>query len=567
MVHMLTWRIFSKNTAKLTIALAGAAFVSVEASAQTIPGPADVNRIDTAPDLKLPETLPDIIEKPDIAVQQDAPAATKGVYVNLKKVKLGGVTAFSEAEIAKIYNKHIGKRIRMDVVWQIAAEITQEYRDNGYFLSRAYVPRQEIEKGIVRINVVEGYVGYVSIGKEYRKSYIVKQHIDAIKQQKPLSSAQLASDILRLNDLPGVDFSGTLKPLKKGKEGQIKLDVADKPEDARLSVNFNNHGSRFLGPYQASMTYQESFLPWQLTTISASASLPEDELGYVAAQHEIPITREIKIQASGSYVASEPGADLEQQNIKSSSADLALKIEYQPIRQRTENFKLSAEFAGKNTNGDVLDNNPLTRDRVRKLALQADYDFMDEFQSYNFLTATVNRGLDVLGASQAGELNLSRAQAEPDFLSLNLSYVRQQFLNEDFVAIGQLAAQLSNDPLYSAEEFGYGGMRFGRAYDPSEITGDSGFAASLELRYMSMKKRYETSITPYVFFDAGYVYNEDDGVGNDSAHSAGLGVSLAHDTGIGLDLALAAPLSKDIGTPIYGNGDNLRFLFQLSYSY
>jgi len=64
-------------------------------------------------------------------------------------------------------------------------------------------------------------------------------------------------------------------------------------------VSFDNFGSRFLGPYQATVTYQDSFLPLQETTLSALATTPSDELKYAAFRHKAAIYPDWTVELSG----------------------------------------------------------------------------------------------------------------------------------------------------------------------------------------------------------------------------------------------------------------------------
>ena len=150
---------------------------------------------------------------------------------------------------------------------------------------------------------------------------------------------------------------------------------------------------------------------------------------------------------------------------------------------------------------------------------------------------------------------------------MQLSYTRQQSIYGNFMAIGQLSGQYASGPLFSAEEFGYGGQAFGRAYDPSEITGDHGIAASLELRYLGFDPWEGITFAPYTFYDIGKVWNEDVGGVDESGSSAGLGMRLSHSSGLSDNLGPAWPLCREISAPIYGNGKNPRVLFQLSYTF
>ncbi len=95
------------------------------------------------------------------------------------------------------------------------------------------------------------------------------------------------------------------------------------------------------------------------------------------------------------------------------------------------------------------------------------YSAQDAWQGTNAFQLGLTQGIAGLGASKKGDLNLSRAQATPDFQKMTLSYTRQQGLLPDTVITGDLSGQLASVPLYSSEEFGVGGQRFGRAYDNS----------------------------------------------------------------------------------------------------
>ena len=53
--------------------------------------------------------------------------------------------------------------------------------------------------------------------------------------------------------------------------------------------------------------------------------------------------------------------------------------------------------------------------------------------------------------------------------------------------------QYSAVPLLSSEEFSFGGNVSGRGYDPSEISGDQGVAATIELRYSGLPELWKMS--------------------------------------------------------------------------
>jgi len=150
-----------------------------------------------------------------------------------------------------------------------------------------------------------------------------------------------------------------------------------------------------------------------------------------------------------------------------------------------------------------------------------------------------------------------------------LSLTRLQGIIQDWSLLMTAAFQRASGPLYSVEEFGYGGQAFGRAYDSSEISGDHGAAGSLELRYDGWNNLQPVSISPYAFYDIGVVWNDDTSQAKrESGASAGFGVRVSSDIGITGNIGIAFPLTRENETPVYGqNAEQPRIMLQISQSF
>lgn len=187
------------------------------------------------------------------------------------------------------------------------------------------------------------------------------------------------------------------------------------------------------------------------------------------------------------------------------------------------------------------------------LSAEASYDVVDDWRGVSLLTAEFAQGLEAFGASRAGDPLLSRANGRPDFSRINLGASRLQDLEGDFSLLAEAAGQYAFSQLLASEEFGVGGARFGRAYDPSEITADHGLAAALELRYgRELSDPWLRSLQVYGFLDFGAVWRIDDASGDrrQSRASAGLGVrfNVLEDISGALEVAqplTATPLAED----------------------
>lgn len=547
------------------------AMSSTPVVAQEIPGSTDPGRIEPLKDRISPPTTispvqprPTITPFPSISIPEDA----KYMTVLLSELRFDGMTAFKKEDMADMYAEHLGKRITLDKVWHMAEEVTRRYREKGYFLSRAYVPSQEVSKGIVTIRVVEGYIGEVSLNDPAIDTAIIRAFSRQIMAQRPLNVTALENQLLLLNDLPGYRFRSVLEPKEGGKEGEIRLVIVPEKKGGRSHLSLDNYNSRYLGPHQFSAFHQASLLPMQQTSIAVLANVPFDKLGYISLRHEIPVYPAVTLGVQGNYVLAKPGYVLEENDIESTSSELAFDLRYAAIRQRDRTLMLSSGIRAKSTDTDIADL-PLTRDRIRAIWLGADYNTFDASQAYHYVNAKLTQGIGAFGASKEGSATLSRAEADPDFTKMEIYYQYQRQLGSAFMAIGQATGQYSFSPLFSAEEFGYGGQRFGRGYDPSEITGDHGIALALEMRYLDVPEWNQMKFSPFVFYDFGAVWNEDSGEGGRiSAASAGLGLVGELPKGVESMLTIAKPLTYQAGTPLYGSrGEDTRFLFSLSLDF
>ena len=534
-------------------------------------GPADAGRIEQR--IEPLETRPTLAApKAPISVMpsERAPEGSAKIAFVLRGVRFENLHAFSDHEVRDLYAPYLDKEITLDVVWMIAGRLTERYQAAGYFLSRAYVPQQEIEDGFVRIRVVEGYVDEIGLDDKLKGNALVVEWLDRLREEKPLKVSSLESMLLRLNDLPGVEVRSVLEqPAGDAPEGAVKLNMVSLHEKDVARISFDNFGSRYLGPYEFTGQYSTSLIENQRTSVSLLGAKQLEELRYGSIRHEMPVMFGGMVDVSAGRTITQPGYTLKRQGIESVSDSFGVGFAYQWIRQRDENFNTRIAFDSRDTSSDIFDGLlEITRDHVRAFRASADYQVSDGWNGYNSMTATLSQGTSLFGASEAGSRNLSRAEARPDFTKLELGYTRLQQITSQWGALGSVNGQIASGPLYSSEEFGYGGQAFGRAYDSSEITGDHGIAASLEIRYNGLPSWVGISFAPYGFYDIGSIWNDDAGQEQQaSGSSTGLGMRVASELGITANLGMALPLTRAVAAPLDGNGKNPRYVLQLSYDF
>ncbi len=548
--------------------VAAALLSAFPARAVTVPGPADPGRIGQPMQGMSTPKSPTAKAAAATAPQVVAPKGAEKVYLTLRSVEMKGATVFTPEELAALYTDRLDQKITLADVYAVANALSVKYSDAGYFLTRVSVPDQRVDDGAVVIAVTEGYISDITLDDARASHPVIEGHLNRIRAARPIKMQTLEAALLSLNDLPGQSFRAVLSAAPSGLPGESMLTLIPQEKKANASLEFDNYGSRFLGPSQLTLTASDSLLPLQQTTVYGLAATTPDELMYGMVRHELPLAPDVTLQAELGLTEAEPGYTLAPLQIESRSTNAKMNLKYQWLRQRGENLSTGIALEGRNVKSNLF-GTALTREQVRVLRANIGYDITDAWRGTNVINFTLSQSLRGLGASKAGELNLTRGQAKPGFAKGELTVSRLQGITQDWSALIQVSGQKASGPLYSSEEFGYGGQAFGRAYDVSEVVGDEGAAGALELRYGGWRALQPINLEPYAFYDMGIVTNKDTSQSaRTTASSAGAGVRFATGKGQAGNLGIAIPLTREVLTPIYGaNPASPRIMLQISQGF
>lgn len=519
----------------------------------------------------------DIRSAPDVT----APAGAEKITMILKKVIVEGASRLSKEQIATVYADKLNKKISLAEVYLIANDITDLYRKNGYILSRAIVPQQQIRDGVVRIQVIEGRISRYSVQGEGNR-HGIKDQIEAYAEKLvstgTLNTQNLERYLLLMNDLPGVQVRSVLTPSATA-FGGTDLTLVVEQRKFQGSTSFDNFGNKFIGPQRFTLSGQANSLFRATDQINATALLAplSNELQYYTATYSQVISPEgTKAGLTATYAETNPtlpdtlGGLLDP---KGRSYALSANVLHPFIRSRAFNLNGGASFeVNRNeTNYDDVAFTPLeTEDKLRVARLSAQATYLDSYAGYNTGEFTLSKGFEMLGSSEKGDTNLSRAAGDPSFTKVSMAASRLQRIYGALSGLVAVTGQYSANSLLITEQFGYGGSQFGRGYDFSELTGDHGLAAKVELGYtLQTGQQFFSSYQPYVFYDIGKVWNRAAAAGvssNDSAASAGIGTRFTVTPVVLGDVFIAKPLTQDV-TSRGTNGDDLRIKFALSASF
>lgn len=524
------------------------------AKAQPLPAPADAGRAlerlqeQNPTRAQRPLSRP-VLHLPGMAMPDNAAEIT---FV-LQDVRLTHSTVYTAADIDAAIAPWRGKNISLQQVYALAQSLTAQYRRDGYILSQVIVPPQTIDNGVLTLRAIEGFIDTITFQDTpaHEKARLEK-YTTPLKSARPLKAAQLERALLLMNDLPGLTVESVLSPSATTQgAADLTLVISRKNYDAFFDVN--NRGSRYLGTLQAQTALRlnnplgfDEAVTFQLAT--APDGFPHRELDFAAISIEKPLGSHGTVwEIGGSITSTDPGHDLATFDIKGLAQAFYTGIRHPVIRTRQQNLFVTLGFH--TLNSERTDNLGLgkTEDRLRVLRLSGDWEYTDRLQGANRAQITASKGLDVLNMKSKNSPNPTRARGEPEFFKLAFDANRIQRLGDHLELSLSASGQKSAHYLLASEEFGIGGARFGSAYDSSEITGEDGLAARVELRTGIMG--YTSSVRPYIFYDIGKVWDRDSLAAADrqrSLASTGLGARFSFGAHVSGDIEAALPLTRRV---------------------
>lgn len=477
---------------------------------------------------------------------EQAPAGADAVRFRLQGIDLSGNLSLPTARFEDLWADLVGRDVTLAQVFHIAARISAIYRDAGYVLSQALVPQQTITQagGRVRIRVAEGYVARISVSPGVRGADRMALLLAPIRNERPLTLATLERYLLLLGDLPGVRSQAVLRAGSEANAADLELVVEHHAQGFSAAVH--NRTPAAVGPLRGEASAERrgllgDFDRHALRWIGAGT----DRLNLLAYNGDAPIgSQGASLSWSASASRSKPKAgELFQFDTRSENASLGLA--YPVLRSRAANLSLRGSLAVYNGASDIVDGLPVSKERLRSLRLGASADLTDALGGVNLLDVEIAQGLSGLGASRRGDALLARAGSDPQFTKATLYAARLQSLGGEWSLLAAISAQHSDDLLSSAEQFGLGGDAFVRAFDPSELLGDRGAAAKLELRYNT--RLGAVGATLYAYGDTGSVQQRaiDAAATRQSASAAGLGLRFSGSQGLRGYIELAKPIRRD----------------------
>jgi hemolysin activation/secretion protein len=550
----------------VTLASVSVADVWAQAPRPSTAEPGRTDRLRAAPE------RPAVSAEPIISVGGDREKSNlqDGVTFVLNKVNIENATVFTAQELEVVYKDYIGQNVGIATLNEIADTITAYYRNEGYVLSRAVLAPQSIKNGVVIFRIIEGTVDQVLIQGHKGSSALIEKYSQKIKESKPLNVGVLERYLLLMEDLPGVTARAVLRPSANVLgASDVIITLSEKAVDAAFSVD--NRGTRYMGPYQGSVMLSANNMLgglYEKTQVRFLNTANVDELHYGELRHEEPLDSEgTKLALSAAVTRSDAGHTLKSFSVIGDDVLLSAEVSHPFIRSREKNLYGSVQYDHRNTKVETLGAD-LYEDVLNVFRAGGAYDVVDGLSGVSRLDMKLSQGVGWDDDSSTG--SRSRATGHTHFMKVNAEANRLQPITSNLSVFMAATGQLSNRSLLSSEQFSVGGANYGSAFDPSEISGDSGVSGRVELQFSDYDRVvYIPSYQVYSFYDAGKAVTRNPTAGqksDQSLTSTGVGLRFNTNTPLTGGLEFSVPLTRDVAAN-GGDGAAPRVFFNLDYRY
>lgn len=453
--------------------------------------------------------------------------------VFVREVRLIGNTAFSTAELEPVLAPFVGRTVTAGELLQLRDRLTNFYIERGYVNSGALIPDQNIENGVVEIQIVEGRLAEIAIlGLESLDPAFVEDRI-ALGMGPPLNVNQLRERIqLLLLDRAIERLDARLGPGLEPGEGRLEVDVEEAPR-YQSRARIANDRAPSIGGTRGEVSFEFGnmlgFGDPLVVDLSVAEGLQELEFSY-----DVPVTAtDLSLFVSGQIadfqVVEEP---LNILDIEGSSRSILGGITV-PVLRSLDNEVLLQPFLERrrtttSVEGRRFSFSPGARNgQTDVTALRFAQQWLNRSRAEALaLRSTFSLGLDLLGST------VNRTAPDSQFFAwLGQGQWARRLNDANWQVRLRGDLQLTPDPLLPVERIALGGSSTVRGYRQNQLVVDNGWDASAELhiplgRVPSTKAERDLGpVTLTAFVDTGGGWNVDD-PGPDPAFLAGIGAGI-----------------------------------------
>ncbi|VWC80827.1 membrane protein [Burkholderia lata] len=425
--------------------------------------------------------------KIDLAPVEPEPAThdETGPRVAVSAFVIEGNAAIPAMRLDALLADLVGRELSFGDLQQAAGRITTYYREHGYALARAYLPRQDIERGVVRIAVVEGRYGQIELHNRTRVlDRALRQPLASLQPGEIAHGNRLERSLMLLNEMPGIDAKGMLRPGTEPGTTDLVID-AEPARFASGSIEFDNYGDPLTGRYRATGSVDVNAPLRVGDRFSLRGLTSNTNQRYYRTSYQVPVgPASTRVGVAYSDMNYRIGGSLKDLRYHG-GADVRSAFVTQPLlRSRRTSLDAQVIYENKHLRDVYGAFNVVSDKTVGLWSFGLSGNRQDGLGGGGRSGFSATVGIGHLSGNDPLDMD-DYVHTRGRFAKLNVSALRLQALGSRFQLYTQFSAQLSSRNLDASEKFSLGGPYGVRAFALGAGSGDQGWQGTAELRYLA----------------------------------------------------------------------------------
>lgn len=493
-----------------------------------------------------------------LAGAEPEPATTR---FDVWEYQIEGAEQLAATVVERVVYPHLGPQRSIEDVEAARDDLEGAFRDAGYGTVLVNIPEQDVEEGVVRLEVIEGRVERLHItGSRYFSLGRIRARIPALAAGEVPYLPEVQAQLSTVNRAsPDRRITPVLRPGRRTGAVEVELQVEDELP-VHGSVELNDQFTRDTTRTRLNLAMRYDNL-WQR----------EHSIG-VTYQMTPEAPSEVKV-LSGTYLMRPDWtkALVALYAVKSDSEVLTLGATGSGIGVLGKGFITGARLVQPLPAVGALFHNLTVgldyKDFEDTVAPQGDDGFVTPVSYTKFVAgwggfATFDRtivdysletnfGVRAFGNTEK-EFGNKRFQGKPNFIYLRANSSLELPWLHGSAVICAFGGQIASGAIIGNEQFSLGGINSVRGYVETQVLVDDAVQGSIKIRSPSVARfthaDWVSDLRLHLFGDAGYGRVIDVLPGQPDSHtlsSVGLGFDLATTPGVDSSLIWAYPMSRN----------------------
>lgn len=404
----------------------------------------------------------------------------------IKEIRLTGVTLITKKKQDKIFNPFIGKCFKHKTMSDLISALTNYYHSQGYTTSYPNIPKQNIQDGILEIEMLEGKIEKIVIGEDGLVN----------KMQELTAFGNIKGDVLQIDNINQgmyqinrlLSNSATMKIEPGNNIGEAAVLVENnKKFPARATVSYDNLGNDFTGIRRSNFSGSLDNLLFLNDNIN---------LNYATNLNDNSQEKDIKSFTSGISIPfgyNTFSYDYSRSEFRGTNQGVNGPLRLSGYSNRNNftidrvlfykgNLRISANTSLTTKSSASYLNQEKIDTSERKLTIgNLGFSISNYFNNgvNLYLKPSYSKGLKLLNAKQDDpNLTIDIPKAQFDYFKLYASLSKRFILpriEAPILLSGEMDSQYSKQTLYGTEQFAVGGYYSVRGFRENYIVGDNGY--------------------------------------------------------------------------------------------